>query len=291
MEKKATSPAPAKAAAPKKSAGGLNPVLVIPVLFVIAICVYLFICGAPSHFRGADVEGKAAASVAFLDGKDIHPVDGDYFGIVYKGGFVVPFLFTCFLIVLVFSIERFLIIGKAKGSGSIDDFVRKVKSLLDKNDVEGAIKECDKQKGSVGNVVKTALHKYNQLTADTELSKDQKLAALQKEVEEATSLELPMLEKNLTVIATLASVSTLVALLGTVLGMIRAFAAMGTTGAPDTAALATGISEALINTALGIGTAAIATIMYSYFTSKIDELTYKIDEIGLSIQQNFSAHN
>jgi biopolymer transport protein ExbB len=100
-----------------------------------------------------------------------------------------------------------------------------------------------------------------------------------------------MLEKNLTIIATLASVSTLTALLGTVLGMIRAFAAMGNTGAPDTGALATGISEALVNTALGIGTAAIATIMYSYFTSRIDTLTYKIDEIGLSIQQNFSAHN
>ena len=100
-----------------------------------------------------------------------------------------------------------------------------------------------------------------------------------------------MLENDVTFIATLASVSTLAALLGTVLGMIRAFAAMGNAGAPDTGALATGISEALVNTALGIGTAAIATIMYSYFTSRIDTLTYKIDEIGLSIQQNFSAHN
>jgi biopolymer transport protein ExbB len=277
MEKKATSPAPAKAAAPKKQAGGLNPILVIPVLLVIAYLVYQFICGDPSHFVDGDHEKG--------------PKSGDYFGIVYEGGPIVPLLFTCFLTVLVFSIERFFILGRANGSGSIDEFVRKVKSLLDKNDVEAAIKECDKQKGSVGNVVKTALHKFVELRTETELTKDQKLAALQKEVEEATSLELPMLEKNLTIIATLASVSTLTALLGTVLGMIRAFAAMGNTGAPDTGALATGISEALVNTALGIGTAAIATIMYSYFTSRIDTLTYKIDEIGLSIQQNFSAHN
>lgn len=277
MEKKATSPAPAKAAAPKKQAGGLNPILVIPVLLVIAYLVYEFICGDPSHFVDGD--------------HDKGPKSGDYFGIVYEGGPIVPLLFTCFLTVLVFSIERFFILGRANGSGSIDEFVRKVKSLLDKNDVEAAIKECDKQKGSVGNVVKTALHKFVELRTETELTKDQKLAALQKEVEEATSLELPMLEKNLTIIATLASVSTLTALLGTVLGMIRAFAAMGNTGAPDTGALATGISEALVNTALGIGTAAIATIMYSYFTSRIDTLTYKIDEIGLSIQQNFSAHN
>ncbi|MEI7582827.1 MotA/TolQ/ExbB proton channel family protein [Runella sp.] len=277
MEKKATSPAPAKAAAPKKSAGGLNPILVIPVLLVIGLLAYNFICGDASHFVDGDHEKG--------------PKSGDYFGIVYEGGPIVPLLFTCFLTVLVFSIERFFILGRANGSGSIDEFVRKIKSLLDKNDVEAAVKECDKQKGSVGNVVKTALHKFIELRSETELTKDQKLAALQKEVEEATSLELPMLEKNLTIIATLASVSTLTALLGTVLGMIRAFAAMGNTGAPDTGALATGISEALVNTALGIGTAAIATIMYSYFTSRIDTLTYKIDEIGLSIQQNFSAHN
>jgi biopolymer transport protein ExbB len=124
------------------------------------------------------------------------------------------------------------------------------------------------------------------------MDKEQKLAALQKEVEEATSLELPMLEKNLTILSTLATVATLIALLGTVLGMIRAFSALGAGGgAPDAAALATGISEALINTALGIGTSAIAIIMYNFFTSKIDELTYKIDEIGMSIQQNFAAHN
>ncbi|WP_128548461.1 MotA/TolQ/ExbB proton channel family protein [Larkinella soli] len=278
MKTQTPTPAPTKAAASKpKKSGGLNPVFVIPILFVIALLTYMFVFGDPSHFQGGNNENS--------------PLDGDYFGIVYKGGPIVPLLFTCFLIVLVFSIERFITIGRANGSGSINEFVRKIKSMLDRNEIEAAIKECDRQKGSVGNVVKTALVKYQQLTTDTELNKEQKLVALQKEVEEATTLELPMLEKNLTIIATLASVSTLVALLGTVLGMIRAFAAMGTTGQPDTAALATGISEALVNTALGIGTAAIATIMYSYFTSRIDELTYNIDEIGLSIQQNFAAHN
>jgi biopolymer transport protein ExbB len=277
MKTQSPTPAPAKAAAPKKKSSGLNPVFVIPILFVIAVSTYMFVFGDSSHFQGGNNENL--------------PIDGDYFGIIYKGGPIVPLLFTCFLIVLVFSIERFITIGRANGSGSIDDFVRKVKGQLDRNEVDAAIKECDRQKGSVGNVVKTALVKYQQLRTDAELTKEQKLIALQKEVEEATTLELPMLEKNLTIIATLASVSTLVALLGTVLGMIRAFSELGSTGQPDTAALSTGISEALVNTALGIGTAAIATIMYSYFTSRIDELTYNIDEIGLSIQQNFAAHN
>lgn len=276
MEKKATAPA-AKPAAKQSAGGGLNPAFTIPVLLIIAVLTYMFILGDSSHF---------------LDAEKHKPKPGDFFGLIHSGGVVVPILMTCFLCVLVFSIERFFTINKATGTGNIDAFVRKVRSLLDSNNIADAIKECDKQKGSVGNVVKTALGKYSLLTTDTSMDKEQKLAALQKEVEEATSLELPMLEKNLTILSTLATVSTLIALLGTVLGMIRAFSALGAGGgAPDAAALATGISEALINTALGIGTSAISIIMYNFFTSKIDELTYKIDEIGMSIQQNFAAHN
>jgi biopolymer transport protein ExbB len=276
MEKKATAPA-AKSAAKQSAGSGLNPAFVIPVLLVVAITSYMFILGDASHF---------------LDAAKEKPKPGDFFGLIHSGGVVVPVLMTCFLCVVVFSIERFFTIGRASGTGNIDAFVRKVRSLLDVNNIADAIKECDKQKGSVGNVVKTALGKYSLLSSDTTMDKEQKLAALQKEVEEATSLELPMLEKNLTILSTLATVSTLIALLGTVLGMIRAFSALGAGGgAPDAAALATGISEALINTALGIGTSAISIIMYNFFTSKIDELTYKIDEIGMSIQQNFAAHN
>jgi biopolymer transport protein ExbB len=278
MEKKATSPAPAPkpAAAATKGKGGLNPALVIPLLFAIALCVYIFVLGAPEHFKDGDHEKG--------------PIDGDYYGIVYKGGPIVPILMTCFLIVLTFTIERLITLSKASGSGSIDSFVRKVRSLLDKNQIDEAIRECDRQKGSVGNVIKAGLLKYKQLTTETALDKEQKLAALQKEIEEATTLELPMLQKNLTIIATLAGASTLLALLGTVIGMIKAFAALGTSGSPDSAALATGISEALINTALGIGTSAIATISYAYLNSRVDDLTYSIDEIGMSLQSNFAAH-
>jgi len=276
MEKKTATPA-AKPAANQSAGSGLNPALTIPVLIAISVLSYIFILGDASHF---------------LDAEKHKPKPGDFFGLIHSGGVVVPILMTCFLCVVVFSIERFFTINKASGTGNIDAFVRKVRSQLDTNNIADAIKECDKQKGSVGNVVKTALGKYSLLSSDASMDKEQKLAALQKEVEEATSLELPMLEKNLTILSTLATVATLIALLGTVLGMIRAFSALGAGGgAPDAAALATGISEALINTALGIGTSAIAIIMYNFFTSKIDELTYKIDEIGMSIQQNFAAHN
>jgi biopolymer transport protein ExbB len=93
------------------------------------------------------------------------------------------------------------------------------------------------------------------------------------------------------ILATFASVATLLGLFGTVLGMIRAFSALATAGAPDAVALSTGISEALINTALGIGTSALAIIAYNYFTTKIDGLTYGIDEAGFSIAQTFAANH
>ncbi len=278
MSAQTKSPAASGAAQSKKS-GGIPAGLVIVILFIIAELFFHFVMGSPSRFENGDpIKG--------------HPHPGDYLAIAYKGGPIVPILITCFLTSLVFSIERFFTLSKAKGSGNVDAFVRKIQVLLDKNEIEAALAECNKQKGSVGNVTQAAIKKYKQLTTDSSLDKEQKLAALSKEVEEATSLELPMLEKNLTIIATLASVSTLIGLLGTVFGMIKAFASLGGgEGGGDSTALANGISEALVNTALGIGTSAICIIAYNFFTSKIDELTYSVDEIGLSVNQNYAAHN
>jgi len=268
----------AKPAATEKKSGGISAGLILIILFVISIAIFTFVMGDGSHFEGGTNEG--------------HPLPGDYFGIVYKGGVIVPVLITCFLTALTFSIERLLTIGKAKGTGDVNAFVRSIQASLDKDDAEAAIAACNKQKGSVGNVTLSAVKKYKQLTGDKSLDKEQKLASLSKEVEEATSLELPMLEKNLTIIATLASVSTLIGLLGTVIGMIKAFSALGNSGgSTDSTALANGISEALVNTALGIGTSAICIIAYNLFTSRIDELTYCIDEIGLSVNQNYATHH
>lgn len=129
---------------------------------------------------------------------------------------------------------------------------------------------------------------YKEVGSDATLDKEQKIVAIQKSIEEATELELPMLQRNLVIISTIASIGTLIALLGTVLGMIKSFRAMATAGAADSVALSAGISEALINTAFGIGTSALAIIVYNYFTTKIDSLTYSIDEAGFSIVSSFA---
>ena len=272
-----------------RKTGGLNPFLVLPLLLVVGICIYLFVFGNPGNFKN---EGLSGMSVAFSDiaAKDLVP--GRVIGMVYLGGFIVPVLITFAVTVLVFSLERFFILNKAEGAGNLEAFVLKIRQLLKENKISEAQEECDRQRGSVGNVVKEALVSYKALSKDTTMNREQKIAALNKSIEEATTLEMPMMEKNMSILSTLGTVATLVALLGTVMGMIGAFYALGSGGGtPDAAALSIGISEALINTALGIGTSAIAIIFYNFFTSKIDGMTFKIDEIAMSIQQSFAENH
>ena len=271
-----------------KKLGGLNPALVIPILIAIGIAIYLFVLGNPGNFKADPrLEGLSSVSFSDLETKELHP-DG-FMGIIYMGGPIVPILISFMIIVIVFSIERALVLRKAAGKGNVDSFVLNIRRLLNQNKIDEAIEECDKQEGSVGNVVRERLTTYKALAHDTTMNKEQKMVALNKSIEEATTLEMPMLEKNMMILSTLGTVATLVALLGTVIGMIKAFSALGSAGGtPDSAALSIGISEALINTALGIGTSAVAIILYNYFTSKIDGLTFKIDEIAMSIQQSFA---
>lgn len=264
-----------KSASSSSAFSTLFAAILIPLALAIGILIYIFILGDPSHFENGDRSG--------------HPLTGDYLGMMYKGGPMVPILMANMIIVIAVIIERFVTIGVAGGKGSIPVFVRKIKGYLDRNDINGAITECDRQKGSAANVIREGLRKYQEMSTVPNMEKDQKVLAIQKEIEEATSLELPMLEKNLVILATISSVATLLGLLGTVFGMIRAFSAIATAGAPDAVALSTGISEALINTALGIATSALAIIGYNYFTTKIDGMTYGIDEAGFSIAQTFAS--
>ena len=231
--------------------------IVIPVLFVVAVLVFTFVMGNPENFQG--------------NNPDNLPKPGNFLGTIYKGGIIVPILMTILLMVITFSIERWITLTRAKGKGKISSFVVRIYQKISNSDIGGAIDDCDKQRGSVANVIKAGLEKYQQVMGLKDLNKDQKVVAIKQEIEEATSLEMPILEQNLVILATIAPLATLLGLLGTVLGMIRAFSALATAGAPDAVALATGISEALINTAFGIGSSALAIIFYSYFTTKIDK--------------------
>ncbi len=249
---------------------GVSAGLIILGSAIIASIFFFGICGHPSHF---DDKG--------------HPLQGDVFGILYQGGYVIPLVITLLLTVLTLSIERLFALNRASGRDKNEQFVLQVKKMIDKGDISEATELCDDQKGYIANIVREGLVRYKDVEDIPNITNADKAELIQKEVDEATTLELPYLEKNLNIIAAISTLGTLFGLFGTVLGMIRAFSAMGHEGAPDSTALAVGISEALMNTALGIGTGALAIITYTYFNGRITSMTNAVDEIGFAIGQSF----
>ena len=267
-----------KAASPKKNQGfqGIRAAIwVIIVCLIIAICIYNFLLGNPSNFAGNDPAG--------------HPTN--LLGTIYKGGVIVPIIQTLLLTVIALSIERWLALRTAFGKGSLAKFVLNVKAAVNKGDFAAAQNICDKQRGSVANVVSASLRAYKEMETATGLKKAQKVAKIQQAHEEATQLEMPTLQMNLPIVATIVTLGTLTALFGTVLGMIRSFQALSSGGGADSMALSAGISEALVNTASGIATSWVAVVVYNFFTNKIDKLTYALDEVGYTIAATYDVNH
>ena len=254
-------------AAPKKKSEGFQGVRgafwIIVVCAVIAVLLFNFWMGREANFADASKET---------------PIN--VWGTIFKGGVIVPVIHTLLLTVLALSIERWLALKTAFGKGALPKFVANIKAALNANDFNKAQQLCDAQKGSVANVVSASLNAYKEMESTAGIKKAQKVAKIQQAHEEASQLEMPTLTMNLPMIATIVTLGTLTGLLGTVVGMIRSFSA-----------LSAGISEALINTAFGIGTSWCAVVAYNYYTNKVDKLTFALDEVGYSIAQTYEANH
>ena len=268
-----------KAAPAKKSSGfkGFKDAWIILVICAIAgYSVWYFVMGNPENFVGGDRSG--------------HPAN--LLGTVYKGGFVVGLILTLLFTVICLGIERYLAIKTAAGKINLAKFTAQVKALIKDQKFQEADALCDKMQGSVANVVKASIKMYQTVEGDDTLKKAAKIAKIQQAHEEATQLEMPTLQMNLPMVATIVSLGTLTALFGTVLGMIGSFQALSAGGGADSMALSAGISEALVNTASGILTSWVATVVYNFFSNKIDKLTFALDEIGYTIAATYdSNHN
>jgi biopolymer transport protein ExbB len=257
-----------------KKSHGISSSLVILGCFILAVCFFVFICGNPANF---DEKGKA--------------IPGSMFGKLYEGGTIIPVVLTLLFTVLCLSVERAFALSRARGKGKLVQFVQDVKVKLENGDIEAARKLCDAQKGCVASILNAGLLRYEDVEKMTNLSNDQKSQIIQNEIEEATALELPTLQQNLPIIATISTLGTLCGLLGTVVGMIRSFGALSQEGSPDAGALSLGISEALLNTACGIATGALAIISYNYFAQKVENITNAVDEIGFAIGQTYTKRH
>jgi len=207
---------------------------------------------------------------------------------IYQGGPLVVLLIMMFIMCLVFVVERYIsLYGSAKGTSSVQVFFKKLVTLLQSEDYEGALAACDKQRGTTANVLRAGIERYREVKGHTGYDGEKKIQLTQTAIEEANALEGPLLERNLIALSTIASIATMVGLLGTTIGMIRAFAATGNVegGVIDATALATGISEALVNTAGGLLSGILGIFFYNYFVNKVDSFNYTTDEATFEVLQ------
>ena len=258
-----------KAAAPAKKSGfqGVKAAWIILVICCIAgYSVWYFVMGNPDNFIGGDRSG--------------HPAN--LLGTVYKGGFVVGLILTLLFTVICLGIERFFAIRTASGKINLAKFTADVKNLIKAQKFDEAKALCNKMQGTVGNVVLSTISMYQTVEGDDTLKKAAKIAKIQQAHEEAVQLEMPTLQMNMAMVATIVSLGTL----------IGSFQALSAGGGADSMALSAGISEALVNTASGILTSWVATVVYNFFSNKIDKLTYAMDEIGFTVAATYdSNHN
>ncbi|MBK8231348.1 MAG: MotA/TolQ/ExbB proton channel family protein [Candidatus Eisenbacteria bacterium] len=203
---------------------------------------------------------------------------------IRAGGPLIAILITLIILVTTFVVERLIVLWRAGGRGDMAGFIRGMKKQVDAGNIPGAIEICKKQGGCLANVVGAGLERYNSLQGSA-LEKDEVLEETKRAIEEANALESPLLERNLIALSTIASVATMIGLLGTTTGMIKSFSAMSNAGAPDASKLALGISEALWNTALGLFTGIVGIIMYNYFTNRVDSYNYSMDETTYEVMQ------
>ena len=260
-------------------------VVVIALGLLVAFTIYFIIFGNGSNFGVLGAGGKILA-----DPTKAHPIN--VLGNIYTGGPLVALLVALIIISITFIIERLLTIIKARGKGNVAIFIKNVQMHLINSKYDEALAECGKQRGSLANIIRAAVERFKEIEKDQTYHGEKRLVEIQRIIDEAMNLETPLLEKNLVILSTVASISTMVGLHGTTIGMIRSFQALGAEGGTiDAVKLSIGISEALYNTAGGLAAAIISIVAYNFFTTLVDNYVYMIDEAVLGVTQIFTQHS
>lgn len=188
--------------------------------------------------------------------------------IFLKGGFIMWPILLSSIIGLAVSIDRFLMLRKAKIN--VPAFMVRIRGFIKKKDISGAISYCMQEKSPVANIVRKGLKKYK-------YGHDR----VKDAIENAGSQEISKLEKGLSVLASVAGIAPLLGFLGTVTGMIQAFMTIqDLAGAANPSDLAGGIWEALITTAFGLIIGIPAFALYNYFLSAVKKLVGEMETVA-----------
>lgn len=182
-------------------------------------------------------------------------------------------------VALVVFIERLLHYHRAQINSA--EFLNGIRNVLKRDNVVEAISICDATPGPVPRLVKTAI-----------LNRDRGRDGVREALEEAGLLEVPRLEDKLNLLATIAQISPLMGLLGTVLGFMRMFSTIQEYGLNAHAGLlAHGIWEALISMAFGLAVAIPAYAGYNYLVSRVNSVVLDMEKVSTEILNVVSAYS
>jgi biopolymer transport protein ExbB len=189
-------------------------------------------------------------------------------------------LLICSILGLTFIIERVISVIKLRPRIRVEQLVSRITEALRNDNIMEAVSICEEAGGPLANVVKAGLLRYSQgMIEEQAVTKND----VSEAVDEATILEVPQLERNLVILSTIYQVSPLLGLLGTVMGMVRAFTAIALKGTGDPQLLAGGISEALLTTVIGLFIAIIVMIAYQVLVSLVDRHILEITQVSTEI--------
>lgn len=182
-----------------------------------------------------------------------------------QGGPVMWPILACSIVALAISIERYFTLRRA----SIDtrDFMETMRKVLEKNRIQQAIEICDETDAPVARIMKAGILKH-----------DRKKEDIRESIDDAGQLEIPRLERYLSALATCAHIAPLLGLLGTVAGMIQAFAQIQhKQGLVNPSDLAEGIGNALVTTAAGLAVAIPTVVIYNYYVTRVDNMVVEME--------------
>ena len=193
-----------------------------------------------------------------------------------SGGPVMHALLALSLVGLVFIIERFWALWKAKIN--TQEFLDRVRTaLLKRRNVKEAITVCEEYQGPIANIMKAGLIKHGRPQEEIE-----------RTIEAASAHELARLERGLGVLSTVANIAPLLGFLGTVTGMINSFEALARAGLSNPGLVAKGISEALITTATGLAIAIPVLAAFNYFTTRVGKFVLEMETSANVLLETYS---
>ncbi len=185
--------------------------------------------------------------------------------IMEQGGILMWPIFVCSLIALAIVLEKFVSLRRA----DIDtrEFMDTMRQVLRQNRTQEAVEICDETDAPVARIMKAGILKHNRPKED-----------IREAIEDAGRFEIPRLERYLSGLATCATVAPMLGLLGTVQGMIKAFAKIqNMRGQVNPSDLAEGIGNALLTTAAGLAVAIPVVIFYNYFQSRVEGMIVEME--------------